>query len=155
MTVEARLARLEAAEQIRALKARYCELCDNGYDADKLAALFVEDAVWDGGRQLGRYEGREAILRFFQGMPAMLSFAIHYVSNPFITVSDDAMSGKGSWYLLQTATTSPEGRAMWFAATYEDEYIRVGDSWFFKGVLLKRRFFAPYERGWARSENAA
>src|SRR5215469_16825786 len=110
------------------------------------------------GTAAGSSDGTRAARRSsasFQGMPAMLSFAIHYVSNPFITVSDDAMSGKGRWYLLQTATTSPEGRAMWFAATYEDEYIRVGNSWFFKGVLLKRRFFAPYERGWARSENAA
>jgi len=156
MTVEARLARLEAAEQIRALKARYCELCDSGYDADNLAELFVEDAVWDGGSQLGRHEGREAICRFFQSMPAMISFAIHHVSNPFITVSDDAKSAKGRWYLFQTATTAPEGRAIWFAATYEDEYIRVGDSWFFKEVLLKRRFVAPYERGWAkRSDGAA
>jgi SnoaL-like protein len=45
MTVEARLARLEAAEQIRALKACYGELCDSGYDAENLAELFVEDAV--------------------------------------------------------------------------------------------------------------
>jgi len=156
MTIEARLARVEAAEQIRALKSRYCELCDDGYDADNLAELFAEDAVWDGGEQLGRHQGREAIRQFFRNMPTMISFAIHYVSNPFLTVSDDAMSAKGRWYLFQTATTAPEGRAIWFTATYEDEYIRIGDRWYFKEVLLKRRFVAPYERGWApRKDRAA
>ena len=82
-------------------------------------------------------------------MPARLSFAIHHVTNPLITVSADAMSAKGRWYLLQTATTVQGNRAIWFAATYHDEYVRVGDNWLFKEVLLKGRFVAPYERGWA------
>jgi hypothetical protein len=44
MTLDLRVARLEAAEAIRNLKARYCELCDAGYRAEELAELFVEDA---------------------------------------------------------------------------------------------------------------
>jgi len=36
---------LESIEAIKKLKARYCALCDNQYDADGLATLFTEDAV--------------------------------------------------------------------------------------------------------------
>ena len=54
MNLEARIRRLEAADSIRRLKAHYCDLCDEGYDADALASLFAADAVWDGGR-LGRH----------------------------------------------------------------------------------------------------
>jgi hypothetical protein len=38
---------LEDAEAIRNLKARYAGLCDNQYDADGIASLFTEDAVWE------------------------------------------------------------------------------------------------------------
>jgi hypothetical protein len=148
MSLERRLARLEAAEQIRNLKGRYCDLCDSGYDAEKLSALFAEDAVWDGGNELGRHEGRTAIRGFFDQMPAVLSFAIHHVTNPQLTVSEDALSAIGRWYLLQVAT-SADNRALWFAATYDDTYVRVDGEWLFQAVRLRGRFTAPYERGWA------
>lgn len=57
---------LESIEAIKQLKARYCALCDDQYDANGIASLFTEDAVWDGGN-FGRHEGREAIRKFFQG----------------------------------------------------------------------------------------
>jgi hypothetical protein len=149
MTLETRIARLEAAEAIRNLKARYCELCDTGYQAAPLAALFTPDAVWDGGEALGVHHGREAIGRFFVAMPSTLSFAIHHVTNPRIEVAADAASATGHWLLLQTATDPTGRQAMWFAATYEDEYVRTGEDWLFSRVTLSTRFLAPYERGWA------
>ena len=58
--IERRLQVLEDAEAIRNLKARYAALCDNRYDAEGIASLFTEDAVWE-SPGLGRFEGREAI----------------------------------------------------------------------------------------------
>jgi hypothetical protein len=52
-TIEERLRVLEDIEEIRQLKARYAAACDDNYNADDIAALFAEDAVWDGGA-LGR-----------------------------------------------------------------------------------------------------
>ena len=80
MDLETRIARLEAAESIRILKAHYCDLCDTGYDVEALGSLFVEDAAWDGG-DLGTFEGVDAIKRFFRHMPKVLRFAIHHVTN--------------------------------------------------------------------------
>ena len=76
--LERRVQRLEDLEAIRDLKARYAAACDNGYDADTLAAMFTEDAVWDGAT-LGRHVGREAIRAFFQGSSSRISFARHHV----------------------------------------------------------------------------
>jgi ketosteroid isomerase-like protein len=67
--MERRLQALEDAEAIRNLKARYAALCDDQYDADGIAALFTEDALWE-SPALGRFEGREAIRGFFRGASA-------------------------------------------------------------------------------------
>ena len=58
--LERRIKALEDIEEIKKLKARYCAYCDDSYDADGIAALFTEDAVWDGGIR-GRAEGRQDI----------------------------------------------------------------------------------------------
>src|ERR1700750_1486422 len=73
-SIEERLARLEAIEDIKALKARYCALCDADYEPDGLAALFLPDAVWE-SETFGRYEGREAIRTFFRGVSSDIRFA--------------------------------------------------------------------------------
>ena len=70
-----RVQELEDIEAIKKLKARYCLYVDTG-DPDKLAELFVEHAVWDGG-VVGRYEGREAIRTFIRNLPQTLAFALH------------------------------------------------------------------------------
>ena len=56
-SLERRLARLEAAEEIRQLKARYAEVCDTGYEPERMVPLFTADAVWDGGERFGADRG--------------------------------------------------------------------------------------------------
>src|ERR1700741_1972090 len=87
--IERRLQALEDAGAIRNLKARYAALCDNQYDADGIASLFTEDAVWE-SPPLGRFEGREAIRSFFRGASGIFSFAIHYSRNGHIQVDGDS-----------------------------------------------------------------
>ena len=55
-SLERRIKVLEDKEEIKQLKHRYCCLCDNTYDADALAELFTEDAVWD-GKERGKNNG--------------------------------------------------------------------------------------------------
>lgn len=148
MELEKSIARLEAAEAIRGLKAHYCDLCDNGYDPDALGALFTADAAWDGG-DLGTFEGVEAIQRFFGHMPKVLSFAIHHVTNSAVEVAPDAQSATGTWYLLQAATTTRTQQAVWIAGRYHDEFVKVEDSWRFSRITIDTKFFTASGSGWA------
>lgn len=145
--LQARLGRLEDIEAIRQLKARYCALCDAGYDADGLAALFTADGVWDGGRTFGVAEGREAIRRHFQGASKRISIARHQVMNPIIEINGDLATGE--WLLFQPCTTGP-GQAAWLAATYRDRYRREGGVWLFAETTIDVAFFTPYDEGWAK-----
>ena len=92
--LEQRIRRLEDIEVIRQLKHRYCEYCDDGYDAARLAPLFTDDAIWDGG-PLGRFVGRAAIRGFFAGCSKLVPFAIHHVTNSTIEVDEDRARGCG------------------------------------------------------------
>ena len=149
MNLEDRLRKVEATEEIRILKADYCDLCDAGYPADDLCDLFTDDGVWDGA-EMGVFEGHEALHRFFTNMPNVMSLAIHHVTNSAVEVSDDARSARGRWYLLQTATVKASDEAVWLAAHYDDEFVATDAGWRFRRVQLRSRFYTSYEAGWAK-----
>lgn len=143
---------LEDVEAIKRLKHAYCAFCDDGYDADALADLFVEDAVWD-GRERGRSEGREAIRAFFKDAPRRLPFAIHMVLNPVIEVDGDRATGV--WYLFQPCTYAEGDRAVWGSARYDEVYVRVGGEWKFQSLVLTSHFWTPFEgQGWVETRFA-
>ena len=142
-----RIQRLEDIEAIKVLKARYADACDRNYDADTLASLFTEDAIWDGGL-FGVYEGREAIRQFFQGVPADIPFARHYMTNPIIAVDGDEATGE--WYLFQTCTFAQGNQAIFGAGRYDERYRRVDGEWKFWRLKLTSFFWTPYEEGWVK-----
>ena len=149
--LERRVKLLEDIEEIKRLKRRYCAACDDGYDADAIAALFTEDAVWDGGMR-GKNEGREEIRRFFQKAPERLPFAIHMVLNPIIEVDGD--TAKGTWYLFQPCTWADGNRAIWGSARYDEEYVRVDGRWMFQRLKLTSHFWTPFDQGWVKTQFA-
>jgi hypothetical protein len=150
-SLEQRIARLESIEQIRTLKAVYCEFCDRDYDPEGLAGLFTEDAVWDGGI-FGRYEGRQAIRQFFQGVSGSLVFAAHLVMNPIISFIDNDIA-TGKWRLWQPATQNEGGKleCKFLLAAYDDVYVRTAGIWLHKSVKVQVNFFEPVTSGWAHS----
>ncbi|HZR93978.1 MAG TPA: nuclear transport factor 2 family protein [Gaiellaceae bacterium] len=148
----ARLARLEAIEEIRALKARYAAVCDTGYDPERMRPLFTADAIWDGGERFGRHEGFDAIHAFFAAVSRQITWALHYMVAPVIEVADDLASARGSWYLWQPCTVVGPGgpQAVWLTGTYADRYRREPDGWKFAEVTLDCQTITPYEDGWVR-----
>ena len=147
-TLEERIQALEDIESIKKLKGLYCTYCDDSYDADRIAGLFVEDGIWDGGIR-GKAEGREAIRDFFVRAPQRLSFAVHMVMNPIIDVDGDRATG--IWYLFQACTYAEGERAVWGSARYDEEYVRADGSWMFKTLRLTSFFWTPFDEGWAKS----
>ena len=146
--LERRLQVLEDAEAIRNLKARYAALCDNDYDADGIAALFTDDALWE-SPALGRFEGREAIRAFFKRASGIFSFAIHYSLNGHIGVDGDTASAR--WYLFMPCTVAAGDQAMWHAGIDHETYVRVNGIWRFRHKRSEPLMNSPFEAGWART----
>ena len=149
--LEKRVRALEDVEAIRNLKAAYAGYCDDGYDADRIAELFVEDAVWE-STELGRFEGREAIREFFRKASGVYTFAIHYSLNSRIEVNGDTAVGR--WYLFMPCTVGEGDRAMWRAGIDDEEYVRVDGRWMFKHKRASGLFNTPFDEGWARNRYA-
>jgi uncharacterized protein (TIGR02246 family) len=149
--LEQRLRVLEDAEAIRNLKARYAALCDQQYDADRIAMLFTADALWD-SPGLGRFEGRDAIRNFFRGASAIFSFAIHYSLNGQIEIAGD--TARARWYLFMPCTVAAGNRAMWRASIDHETYERVDGTWMFRTKRSEPLMNVPFETGWAQTRFA-
>ena len=138
---------LADVEEIKQLKARYAAACDDDYDAETLAELFTEDAVWDGG-PMGYAETRQGIREFFQNASKVVAFAVHGVSNPLIEIDGDRATGH--WYLHQPMTLRGTDACFWFCAQYFDVYRRTPQGWKFQCVRIEPRAFTPYEQGFGK-----
>ncbi len=147
-SIEDRLRKLEDESEIKILKANYCAYCDDNYDADGIASLFIEKGLWDGAF-MGRFEGREAIRAHFQGVTEVMRFAIHHVMNPIIEIDGDW--AKGQWYLWQPCMGGRKNRGLWFAARYRETYCRTEEGWRFNEMIIDPKMYAPYEGGWAEN----
>lgn len=147
-----RLARLEAVEEIKTLKHRYCAYCDDGYNPEGIAGLFTEDGVWDGEDRFGRYVGRQAIQTFFRNNDAKILFAAHLVMNPIIEI-DSLDHASGKWRLIMPATAVVEEKkeARWLLCAYADQYVRVQGKWLFKTVQCHFNFYVPHHGSWAET----
>lgn len=147
--MRARLEVVEATEAIRRLKHRYAQLCDDSYDADGLAALFTEDAVWDAG-DLGVFQGREAIHEYWAGSSEHIPFALHFITNHIVDVMPEGDRATGTCLLWEPLTM--DGIAMWAAVTYTEEYRKESGQWLFSRMHLHTSFLTPYDEGWVKRQ---
>jgi hypothetical protein len=138
-TLVARIARLEATEAIRVLKARYAALADQKYTADyarqpadrmarvayEQAACFTDDAVWSGGNGFGSdLIGRSALEGWFRQSP--WRFASHFYTAEDIEVVDDT-TAQARWRLWQIALRDDDAHAVLLAAVTTERYARGKD----------------------------
>ena len=140
-TLEQRIARLEAHNDICKLMAEYLLVADQGYDPDNITALFVEDATWEGDG-FSRHEGRQAIWDFFNSLSGALVFAAHFVTNPIITFESNTRA-RGAWRLFQTATVNSEGSldSNLLVAAYDNEFVMLDGGMELSSGQRPRQFF--------------
>ncbi len=143
-----RLQILEDIEAIRKLKFRYASLCDYGYQADELATLFTDDAVWEAGEPWGDFVGPNAIRDFFLSMPERVSFAVHALSTGQIEIEGN--DATASWRTLIPASFIEEGgiNPHWMFCDYEDTYRKVSGDWLFSRVIVKVTHTFAHADGW-------
>ena len=155
-SLEEQIRRLTAIETIKKLKAQYCAYCDNQYDPDGLASLFVENAIWDGGDEFGRHEGRKAIREFFSGVSGNILFAAHLVMNPIIEVSGERATGK--WRLIMPCTVADSNgvaEAKWLLSHYDEEYSFSDNCWLFNKMIVSSQFYSNHLEGWAKDTSSS
>ena len=154
--LETRIKRLEDIEEIRTLKATYCDLCDAGIgevaNQEALVALFTDDASVDFGMGEGStFQGHEGLLFFFgQVVANSVSFCQHFVHNSVIDVDGDRATGR--WYFEAPTTNSATGKAQWMAGRYIEAYRRVDGVWKFSSIATKWSYVAPYDEGWGDTQ---
>jgi hypothetical protein len=157
-SLEARLEAAEAVHAIQNLKARYASLVDARYErgrplegeqlaavARRIAELFSEDGVWDGGKALGVARGRQEIAARMRE-PTLL-FSWHYFLKPEIRVDGDRATAR--WDILSPCTTK-DGRPHWMCGFEDDEYARIGGEWLHTRMRLTPVFLSPHETGWTK-----
>jgi len=95
--IERRLTRIEDIEAIKQLKARYCEICDDDHNPERIASVFAEDGIWESA-EFGTAKGHADIRKLFQGFQKLIEFSQHNVMNPIIDVQGDRATGE--WYFM-------------------------------------------------------
>lgn len=157
-----RLARLEReaallrdVEEIKKLKARYCDYVDLGWeleDPDRKERLiyevFAEDVVWEVPTANGlieRFEGRDQVRQQYDTAVAVFRFGIHLAMNPIIEVDGD--SAIGQWPVL-VPLTAPNGVPIWLAGKYLEKYRRTAVGWRISYLKEITAFCTPFDVGW-------
>jgi ketosteroid isomerase-like protein len=122
--IERRIRILEDIEAIKNLKARYWRSVDL-QQWENLADCYTEDVVFDDAH-FGRMEGRSYIVKVLKRAMRNIK-TIHQGHNPEIEVLDDT-TARGRWTLNDRVET-PDGVVMAGYGIYEDDYVKLGDSW--------------------------
>ena len=148
----------ESVLAIHDLKARYGALVDQRFargavaDADvlvdvsqRLAALFTDDGVWDGGPALGAASGRPAIAARLR-QPTLV-FSRHFFVNPRIEVDGAGDAATGRWDLLSPCRRA-DGTSYWMCGVEDDRYARVNGVWLHRSMTLTTVFMSPVGEGW-------
>lgn len=151
-----RIAALEAQNEVRKTIARYMALCDVpciALEGESLAALFTNDAVWEGigpqyAHKFGRLQGRAEIIAMLQRyLPPIPHFAtnVHFLTSEHIEVHGD--SAKGRWIMLQASGYADE-KAELIAARLEIDFVPSAHdadrAWLMRHFRTERLFDAPW-----------
>jgi uncharacterized protein (TIGR02246 family) len=143
--IKARLAVLEAREEIRAFIALYCATTDRMNAIDDLMQLFTEDAVMR--NPAGAHEGREAIRDYYANFFAgKIRFSRHHVLNQVITLQEPDVAQHESYFI---AMLGSEGESKIVYGRYDDTVVRDGGRWKFKEKVNDIVAATSLEGGWA------
>ncbi|XRQ10066.1 nuclear transport factor 2 family protein, partial [Actinomadura welshii] len=128
-----RIARLEAVEEIKALKHRYLRACDAKDPAGFRACFIASGASIDFDR-LGAFDDADGIAKVFErialqqvdGRNAILD--MHHAMHPDITVHG-ANSASGRWTLKFRQVNLLDGTETVSTGEYDDEYVVEDGRW--------------------------
>jgi hypothetical protein len=149
--IERRLARLEAIEAIKGVIARYTDGADKRNDPAIMEPCFHEDAVWE-AEGFGEYRGVATIAAALAEIArARITWSIHYMVLPTVTVEADGRRASCQWYLWELAKireTDGTTNDSWFAAKYNSSLVKDAAGWRFTWLKLNPLLSVPVGMPW-------
>jgi 3-phenylpropionate/cinnamic acid dioxygenase small subunit len=139
MGLEDQLQRISDELEIRNLVARLAQTADDG-TLEEYAALYTEDAVWDGGPTFGLRRGIADILagareRRAAGTSGPGAHTRHVLTTSAIRLSGDSAQVRSYFLFYVDCAKAPAVRVV---GVYEDEMRRTATGW-----KLARRKIQP------------
>jgi hypothetical protein len=149
--LHARLERIEAAEAIGNLIARYARGADSKNDPVVFGRLLHEHAVWE-ANGFGRFEGRSAIVAALSRVAQeRILWCVHYMVAPLIEISPTGKTATCSWYLWELAKMPDESgnpQDSWIAGYYDTDLSLGPQGWAFDRIALDIRLIGATALPW-------
>jgi SnoaL-like domain len=121
-------------QQIVAVKYRYGELIDKivrdpgQEDAEQLADLVTEDAIFEYYELLGRHEGRKNIVHLFtETLPSKNAWMWHSFFNPIVEINGDRAEGRFKLLAMSVRKGGPVAAPSTTYGRYVDQFVRCSD----------------------------
>ncbi len=134
-TIAGRVARLEAAEAIRALKLRYLRACDDK-DPEAMRGCFVPDNAHIRYDRIGSFAGRDALVQCFAELACRPTLReMHFAGQADIRVLDEN-TARGGWDLAYLALDDASGSRTFLTGRYADEYVRIDGTWLIQSTVF-------------------
>ena len=153
-TLESRVQKLEDMEAIKALKYTYATILDEGYDPERVAALFTPDGLWSITGVGGTARGTEAIKRHSRNLGQDIIWGQHNMFAPIIELGSDGQSAVGTFYLvcfLTMKANTPEGKEAYILiGKYKDRFVKVNGKWLFSELVGHIDQSSPWSEGWVK-----
>ena len=133
------LPHMDDEQTIRSLVHRYADAASRR-DPVGVAGTFTVGGTWS-APELGRFEGREAMLAFFTSMLDGWNVFLQAMMSGVVVI-DESNPGRavGRWFVQETGQRA-EGTHLIISGVYHDEYARYDGEW----LILHRRY-APADQ---------
>jgi len=127
--IEQRLARLEALEAIRQLKARYLNACDLK-EVETIRDCFATGPVEIDYEAVGRFEDRDSFVALYASLACQPRVRdSHHGANPEIELLNGGQRARGRWALAYFNLDTETGATRQLGVVYDDEYRCDGGVW--------------------------
>ncbi len=128
MSIEERLARLEAIEAIRQLKATYFHACDTK-QPDMVRECFAQGDIELQYGRIGDFGNRESMLAVFTELACQDHIVeMHHGQNPRIEITGPD-SALGTWGLYYYLIDTRRNTVTQLGGFYDDAYEKRGGRW--------------------------
>lgn len=126
--LESRLARLEAIEAIKSLKARYFASCD-GKQPEQVRSCFADGEIDLQYGRIGNFSRADDMVAVFSELAcAEHIIEMHHAQNPQITVHSPT-EASAVWGLYYCMIDSNQNIATQLGGSYDDEYRCIDGDW--------------------------